>query len=65
MESPYDKLAKIYLNFFGHMTKMTTTSIYSNTPLKSFSPEPEGLGTWYLALRDVGPTEIAKIIILG
>ena len=42
MESPYDRLAKNYFNFFSHMTKMTTTSIYSNNPLKSFSPELEG-----------------------
>ena len=28
MKTPYDKLAKIYTKYFGHMTKMTATPIY-------------------------------------
>ena len=28
METAYDRLAKIYTNCFGHMTKMATTPIY-------------------------------------
>ena len=28
VKTPYDKLVKIYANYFGHMTKMTATSIY-------------------------------------
>ena len=41
VKTPYDKLVKIYTNHFGHMTKMSATSIYGKPPLKS-SPEPEG-----------------------
>ena len=28
VKTPYDKLAKIYLKYFGHMTKMAATPIY-------------------------------------
>ena len=28
VKTPYDKLAKIYAKYFGHMTKMATTPIY-------------------------------------
>ena len=31
METPYNKLAKIYANCFGHMTKMADTFIYGKT----------------------------------
>ena len=33
----YDKLAKIYAKYFGHMTKMTATPIYGKNHLKIFS----------------------------
>ena len=46
MKTPYDKLAKIYRNCFGHMTKMAVTPIYGSNPLKS--PEPEGRCPWDL-----------------
>ena len=36
MKTPYDKLAKIYAKYFGHMTKMAVTTIYGKTPLKIF-----------------------------
>ena len=36
VKTPYDKLAKIYAKYFGHMTKMTATSIYGKKPLKIF-----------------------------
>ena len=36
METPFDRLAKIYANCFGHMTKMATTPICVKTPLKIF-----------------------------
>ena len=43
METPYDRLAKIYANCFCHMTKMTTMPIDGKNPLKFFfSPGPEG-----------------------
>ena len=36
MKTPYDRLAKIYTNCTGHMTKMTTTPIYGKNPLNVF-----------------------------
>ena len=36
MKSPYNKLAKIYANCFGHMTKMADMPIYGKNPLKIF-----------------------------
>ena len=42
MKPPYHKLAKIYTNCFGHMTKMVHIPIYGKTLLKSSSQEPEG-----------------------
>ena len=42
VKTAYDKLAKIYAKYFGHMTKMAPTPIYGKNLLKSSSPEPEG-----------------------
>ena len=42
VKTPYDKSAKIYTKYFGHMTKMAATPIYGKNLLKSSSPEPEG-----------------------
>ena len=36
MKTPYDRLAKIYTNCTGHMTKMATTPIYGKNPLNIF-----------------------------
>ena len=36
VKTTYDKLAKIYMKYFGHMTKMATTPIYGKNPLKVF-----------------------------
>ena len=36
VKTPYDKLAKIYTKYFGHITKMAATSIYGKNPLKAF-----------------------------
>ena len=33
MKNPYDRLATIYTNWIGHMTKMATTPIYGKNPL--------------------------------
>ena len=51
-------LAKIYAEYFGHMTKMTATPIYGKNHYKS-SPEPESLWYWDLvcSIGDVGPTK--------
>ena len=37
MNTPYNKLIKIYANCFGHMTKMAYMPIYGKNPLKIFS----------------------------
>ena len=49
MKTPYDRLAKIYTNHAGHMTKMVTTPINGKNPLNIFSsrtkrPMALGLG---------------------
>ena len=36
MKTPYDRLAKIYTNGTGHMTKMDTMLIYGKNPLNIF-----------------------------
>ena len=36
METPYNKLTKIYTNCFGHLTKMADMPIYGKNPLKIF-----------------------------
>ena len=52
VNTPYDRLAKIYTNCTGHMTKMATTPIYGKNLLNVFFPNQKanGLGTWYVAL---------------
>ena len=40
VKTPYDKLAKIYTKYFGHMTKMTATPIYGKYFLKIFFSRP-------------------------
>ena len=36
VKNPYDKLAKIYTKYFGHMTKMAAMPIYGKNLLKIF-----------------------------
>ena len=50
MKTTYDRLAKIYTNCSGHMTKMATMPIYGKNPLNIFfsrtkRPMALGLGT--------------------
>ena len=40
--APYDKLAKIFTNCSGHMTKIANIPIYGKNPIKSSFQEPEG-----------------------
>ena len=52
MKTPFDKLAKIYTKYFGHMIKMTPTSIYGKNLFKIFfsrtrRPVTLGLGIYY------------------
>ena len=47
MMTSYDRLAKIYTNCTGHMTKMATTPIYSKNPVYVFfsgTKKPMALG---------------------
>ena len=41
VETPYDKLVKIYTKYFVQITKVAALPIYGKNLLKS-SPEPEG-----------------------
>ena len=53
MKTLYDRLAKIFTNCTGHMTKMATTPIYGKNPLNIFfsgTNRPMALGAWYVAL---------------
>ena len=36
VKTPYDKLAKIYTKYFGHMVKMAATPIFGKNFLKIF-----------------------------
>ena len=66
MKTPYDRLAKIYTNCTGHMTKMATTPIYGIQPFE-YSLEPKGQWPWDLVccIGDVGPTRFTQMINLG
>ena len=67
MKTPYAKLAQIYTQYFGHMTKMTTMPIYGKNPLKFSSPEPEGRSPLDLvcSIGDVDPTKFGQMMILS
>ena len=67
MKTPYDKSAKIYTKYYGHMTKMAATPIYGKIFQKSSSPEPKGQWPWDLVCLngDVGPTKFVQMMILG
>ena len=68
METPFDRLAKLYAKCFGRMTKMAMLPIYGKNPLNIFFPEsgrPMTLGLGNLALGMCSPTRFAQILILG
>ena len=68
METRFDRLAKLYANCFGPMTKMAMLPIYGKNPLNIFSPEsgrPMTLELGNLALGMCSPTRFAQILILG
>ena len=47
MKTPYDRLAKIYINCTGHMTKMAKMPIYGKNPSNVFlsgTKRPMALG---------------------
>ena len=64
MKTPYDKLAKIYTKYYGHMTKMAATPIYGKNPLKIFFSRTSRPVTWDLvcSIGDVGPTKFVQMM---
>ena len=64
MKTHYDKIALIYTNCSGHLTKMATMTLYGKHLLKS--PGPDGWWPWDLvcSIGDVGPTKIAQLMNL-
>ena len=51
MKTTYDKLAQIFTNCSGHMTKMATMPIYGKKPLKILqNQKADAIRTWYVAL---------------
>ena len=51
MKTAYNKLAKIYANCFGHVTKMADMPIYGKNLLKNLllqNQRADDLGTWYV-----------------
>ena len=57
MNTPYDKLAKIYTNCSGHMTKMA----FKNLLLQN--QKADDLATLYETFN-VGPTKFVQMMIL-
>ena len=66
METPYVKLDKINANYFGHMTKMVTTHIYTIAKTLYFSRT-----RWHMTLGLViqhlgcGPYHVCRNVHLG
>ena len=54
MKTSYNKLAKIYSNCFGHMTKMADMPIYGKNPLKIFFSRTRRLMTLGLGMYHFG-----------
>ena len=66
LKTPYDRLAKIYTNCTGHMTKMAPMPIYGKNSLNIFfsgTKRPIALGL--SSIGDVGPTRFAQMMNLG
>ena len=58
MKTPYDKLATIYAKYFGHMTKMTATTIYGKNPLNILFSGTKGKWPWDLVCSIVDVVSI-------
>ena len=67
MKTPYNKLAKIYTNCYGHLTKMADMPIYGKHPFKIFFSRTRRVMTWDLVcnILDVGSTKFVQMMILG
>ena len=64
-KTSYDKVAKMYTKYLGHMTKMTAMPIYGKNPLKIFFSRSENqkasdLETWNVALGMWGLPSLFK-----
>ena len=63
VKTPYDELAKIYVKYFGHMTKMATTPIYEKKTFKNLllqNQKADNLETLYVALGMWGLPSLFK-----
>ena len=63
MKTPYNKLAKIYANWFGHMTKKADMPIYGKNPFKNLlfqNQKADDLGTWYVTFGMWGLPSLFK-----
>ena len=62
MKTPYNKLAKMYANCFGHITKMVEMPIYGKNPLNLLLQNQKGdvLGTWYVSSGMEGLPSLVK-----
>ena len=54
VKTTYDKLAKIFVKYFGHMTKMAAMPIYGKNPLKVFFSRTRRLMTLGLGMQHLG-----------
>ena len=61
MTTPYDWLAKICTNCYGHMTKMATKPIYGKKYLL-WNQNANGLGTYFVALNMWSLPEASSIM---
>ena len=59
MKISYNKLAKIYANWFGHMTKMADMPIYGKNLLLQ-NQKADDLGTWYVTFGMWGLPSLFK-----
>ena len=51
MKTPYDKLAKIYRKYFGHLTKMAAMAIHGKNLLKNYYLKGGGGGGGLFLIR--------------
>ena len=62
MKTPYNKLAKMYANYFGHMTKMADMTIYGK-PFENLllqNQKADDIGTWYVTFGMWGLPNLFK-----
>ena len=62
MKTTYDKLAKIYTTFFGHIAKMAATPIYGKNPLKVFFSRTRRPMTFGLGVCSIGVWGLPSVL---